>query len=142
VWYEVNEIAISHRKRLMTYEEFTAAAFGTTEGQSLGGAASTIPDHNSNSLAYTSEVGYRAGDRESAGRSARTVRPLRAAQGWVSGPGRGNIFWIPYTLTLGGSRDDSTNSGSRCAAFSTAITTDLWKLGLRCAADHFDGGAF
>lgn len=138
-WYEANEIAISHRKRLMSYEEFAAAAFGTTEGQSLGGAASTIPT-TTRQPGYTSKWGIEqvTGNHWTFGADGATTA---SGSGWVSGPGRGNTFWTPYIIGLGGSRGDSTNSGSRCASFSTAITTSIWSIGLRCAADHFDGGA-
>src|SRR5690606_21125268 len=37
--WEANEICLDHGLRLIRYEEFVSAAFGVTEGQSLGGAS-------------------------------------------------------------------------------------------------------
>lgn len=138
-WYEANEIAISHRKRLMSYEEFAAAAFGVTEGQSLGGASSTIPA-TARQAGYTSKWGgeQMTGHHWTFGNVAHGV----AGRAWVTGANRGQARGTPYAVLFGGNRIDAASSGSRCSNWSVSAWNSNWYFGLRCAADHFDGGAF
>lgn len=132
-WYEANEIALSHSKRLMTYQEFAAAAFGVAEGQSLGGAASTIP-------ATTRQAGYtsRSGGEQMSGHHYTwgAVAHGVAGSGWVSGAGRGQTYGVPYAALFGGARVDAGASGSRASGWHVSAWYANWDIGLRAACDH------
>lgn len=132
-WYEANEIAFSHGKRLLSYQEFSAAAFGVTENQSLGGAASTIPA-TLRQAGYTSKPGgeQMTGHLYTWGAVAHGV----GGSGWVSGAGRGKTYGTPYGALFGGSRDGAGSSGSRCSAWAAPAWGSGWDSGLRAACDH------
>ena len=55
-WWNFNEVVRSHGKRFFKYSEFSIAAYGTTEGQSLGGSSVTIPT-TTREPGYTSKYG-------------------------------------------------------------------------------------
>ena len=135
-WYEANEIAFSHGKRLLSYQEFTAAAYGVTEGQSLGGAASTIPA-TLRQPGYTSKSGCEqmTGNHCTWGTSASEA----AGSAWIAGAGRGQTFGTTYGPFFGGSRDFTTYSGSRTGAWNRATWYSYWNIGLRAACDHYQG---
>ena len=135
-WYDACEIALSHSKRLMSYEEFSTAAYGVTEGQSLGGASATIPA-TARQPGYTSRFGI----EQATGNHWPWGVGVATAYGstWVAGSGRGNTFWTPCVTTFGGSRGEGANSGSRCLANSTTPWVTSWSIGMRWAADHYQG---
>lgn len=134
-WYEANEIAFSHGKRLMSYQEFSAAAYGVTENQSLGGAASTIPA-TLRQAGYTSVSGgeQMSGHNYTWGGAAHGV----GGSAWVSGAGRGQTFGTPYGAIFGGARVNA-GAGSRCSDWSSSAWLSVWSIGLRAACDHFQG---
>lgn len=135
-WYEANEIALSHGKRLMSYQEFAAAAYGVTENQSLGGAASTIPA-TLRQAGYTSKPGgeQMSGNHYTWGAAAHGV----GGSAWVSGAGRGQTYGTPYGAVFGGYRADAGSSGSRCSAWNNSAWGSVWLVGLRAACDHYQG---
>ncbi len=132
-WYEANEVAQSHGKRLLEYEEFAAAAFGVTENQSLGGASSTIPA-TARQPGYTSRWGgeQMTGHHYTWGAIAHGT----GGSGWVSGPTRGQSYGTPYGARFGGDRYKAASSGSRCSAWNISAWDSFWHLGLRAACDH------
>lgn len=132
-WYEAAEVAFSHKKRLMSYQEFAAAAFGVTESQSLGGASSTIPA-TARQAGYTSKWGgeQMSGHHWAWGSVAHGV----GGSGWVSGPARGQSYGTPYVALFGGNRDSAGSSGSRCSYWNGAPWVSYWGFGLRAACDH------
>ena len=134
-WYEAAEIAFSHRKRLMSYHEFAAAAFGVTENQSLGGASSTIPA-TARQPGYTSRWGgeQMTGHHWTWGSVAHGV----SGSAWASGPNRGQSYGTPYGALFGGNRDSAASSGSRCSGWTSAAWVSHWYVGLRAACDHLN----
>lgn len=136
-WYEANEIALSHGKRLMSYQEFAAAAYGVTENQSLGGAASTIPG-TLRQAGYTSKPGgeQMSGNHYTWGAAAHGV----GGSAWVSGAERGQTYGTPYGALFGGARDNAALSGSRASSWNFAPWNSYWGVGLRAACDHYQGG--
>lgn len=135
-WYETNEIALSHGKRLMSYQEFAAAAYGVTENQSLGGAASTIPA-TLRQAGYTSKPGgeQMSGNHYTWGAAAHGA----GGSAWVPGAGRGQTYGTPYGAIFGGARDAAGSSGSRCSGWPHSAWTSSWNFGLRAACDHYQG---
>lgn len=137
-WYAANEIALSHSKRLMSYQEFVAAAYGVTEGQSLGGASSTIP-------ATLRQAGYtsKSGGEQMTGHHYAWAAGVYSVGGIevldVAG-GRGKLVGQPLVVTLGGSRAKGEISGSRSCDSGSFVEGSLWSIGLRAACDHYQGG--
>jgi hypothetical protein len=131
-WYEAQEIAQSHGKHLLTHPEFCAAAFGVTEGQSLGGASSTIP-------ATARQAGYTSkwGGEQMSGHHWIWGEMAHGAGGsaWSSGPGRGQSYGTPYAALFGGDRNSASSSGSRCSAWSNSAWNSNWSIGLRASCD-------
>ena len=132
--YEAVEIAASHNCRLPSYEEFLSAAFGVTEGQSLGGASSTIPA-TARQAGYTSRIGM----EQATGHHWIIGAPFGSSGGsaW-SGTGRGSLYGTTGLPLFGGSRNGAANSGSRCSAWSNVAWLSNWDIGLRAACDHLN----
>lgn len=135
-WYEAHEIAFSHGKRLLTYQEFASAAFGVTEAQSLGGPLSTIPA-TARQAGYTSQCGgeQMAGHHWTRGAAAHGV----AGTAWATGADRGQTYGTPYVGIFGGARGAGSNAGSRCSSWDNPAWSTYWGTGLRAACDHYQG---
>ena len=132
--YEAVEIAASHNCRLPSYEEFMSAAFGVTEGQSLGGANSTIP-------ATTRQAGYtsRIGIEQATGHHWIIGAPFGSTGGTAwSGVGRGSFYGTSGLPLFGGARSRAANSGSRCSDWGSVAWDTDWSVGLRAACDHLN----
>lgn len=136
-WYEAAEIAFSQAKRLLSYQEFAAAAFGVTENQSLGGASAT-PPATLRQPGYTSKYGVEqaTGHVNVWGAAAHGV----AGVAWATGPRRGQSYGTPYAALFGGSRTNGAYSGSRASAWNNSAWASNWAIGLRCACDHLQLG--
>jgi len=132
--YEAVEIAASRNCRLPSYEEFMSAAFGVTEGQSLGGASSTIPA-TARQAGYTSRIGM----EQATGHHYIIGAPFGSVGGsaW-SGTGRGSLYGTTGLPLFGGSRDNAADSGSRCSYWSGVAWSSGWNVGLRAACDHLN----
>lgn len=137
--YEALEILASHGCRLMTQEEFASGALGVTEGQSLDGAASTIPA-TKREPGYTSRIGL----EQATGHIWTIGGPLTSVAGsawaWTAGPNRGNFYGGTGLTLFGGNRIDAANSGSRASFWSYVFWNSGWYIGLRAACDHYQGG--
>lgn len=131
--YEALEILASHGCRLMTQEEFASGALGVTEGQSLGGAASTIPA-TKREPGYTSRIGL----EQATGHIWTIGGPLTSVGGsaFTAGPNRGNFYGGAGLPLFGGSRVGAANSGSRASSWDNVFWGSLWYVGLRAACDH------
>ena len=134
--YEALEILASHGCRLITQEEFASGALGVTEGQSLGGAASTIPA-TKREPGYTSRIGL----EQATGHLWAIGGPLTSVGGtdWVAWPNRGNFFGGAGLPLFGGLRVNEANSGSRASLWLSVFWDSDWTVGLRAACDHYQG---
>lgn len=134
--YEALEILASHGCRLMTQEEFASGALGVTEGQSLGGAASTIPA-TKREPGYTSRIGL----EQATGHVWTIGGPLTSVGGsaWTPGPNRGNFYGETGLPVFGGHRTIAANSGSRASYWNSVFWYSGWDIGLRAACDHYQG---
>jgi hypothetical protein len=131
-WYEANEIALSHGLRLPTFEEFTSAAFGVTEGQSLGGSSVTI-SATARQAGYTSRIGL----EQATGHQNTVGAPLSSSGGtaYQTDPGRGSFYGTTGFPLYGGDRGLTSDSGSRCASFINTPWVSAWNVSLRAAGD-------
>lgn len=130
-WYNANEIAKSHHKRMCTYDEFCVAAFGVKENTSLGGSEVT-PTTTTHTQNFMSKWGIEqaTGHIWTWGLTAHGA----GGSGWSGSPRRGASYGTPYAAVFGASRAAGSYSGSRallCAAWDSD-----WYDGLRCACDH------
>jgi hypothetical protein len=141
-WYTFNEIARSHGKRFLRNSEFIVAAFGVTENQSLGGAASTITS-TGRQAGYTSKYGIEqaTGHHWTWGEdsSYQHTGTLTAAEYDVNG-GRGKLYLRTseglVNVLLGGHRSAAASSGSRASYWYNYPWNSAWSFGLRAACDH------
>lgn len=132
-WFDAWEIMQSHGKRLLTYDEFAASAYGVTENQSLGGASST-PPATLRQAGFTSKGGGQqfTGHVWVWGANAHGV----GGTSWVAGAGRGQTYGTPYAALFGGSRGNAAGSGSRASDWSNAPWGSGWGAGARAACDR------
>ena len=131
--YEGEEVAASFGLRLPAPDEFRSAMFGVTEGQSLGGAASTIP-LTTRQPGYTSRLGieqatghewvFGCGNSSSGGAE------------FIASPNRGASYGNLYMTLLGGPRNSAASSGSRASSSNNVAWISDWSLALRAAGDH------
>lgn len=132
-WYEASEIAQSHGCRLLEYNEFASAAFGVTEGQSLGGPSSTIP-LTLRQPGYTSRIGL----EQASGHATCWGATAHGQSGseWAGGPNRGSSSGTPFAGRFGGNRTSAGNSGSRSVFWDIPAWNSYWYTSLRVACDH------
>ena len=131
-WWEAGEVARSHGKRLPTYAEFCALAYGTTEAASGG----TDPVSTILRAAYTSKWGVMLATgnlwiwgAEFGGGAA----PI----GWVANTGgRGSTYQMANATLFGGSWAETTNSGSRGSSWDNSPTNSFSYISSRCTCDH------
>lgn len=136
-WYEASEIATAHGKRMLSYAEFAAAAFGVTEAQSLGGSSVT-PPATLRQPGYTSRFGL----EQATGHVWTWGASAAATSGsvWVAGVRRGLTYGSPIAALFGGGRGDGAVSGSRASSWLSVAWNSHWGLCLRCACDHLQLG--
>jgi hypothetical protein len=131
-WWVAGEVARSHGKHLLSYDEFAAAAYGTTEATSIG------TDQGSTVLnaAYTSRWGmiqssgvlWVWGNEFGGG---------NAAASWVANTdGRGSTYQMENAVLLGATWDNGTTSGSRASFWGNSPTDSASTIGSRSACDH------
>ena len=136
-WWNFAEVARSHGKRLPTYSEFAALAYGTTENSSVG------TDQNNTVLnaEYTSKWGviqasgvlWSWGDEFAVGSIA--------SFNWFNeAGGRGNIYQAGSgsvrSVLLGGNWFYGANSGSRCSFWLYTPSDSSNGIGSRFVCDH------
>ncbi|MBC2768565.1 hypothetical protein [Pusillimonas minor] len=134
--FEAHELVSAFGLRLPTYEEFMGFAFGVTEAQSLGGAASTIPA-TARQPGYTSRIGV----EQATGHQWVIGGPIKSVGGsaWAD-IGRGSWYGSSGLVLLGGIRGHAAISGSRCAIFFNALSDSYWSISVRAAGDHLNLG--
>lgn len=132
--WDFNEIAAAYGGRFVTHDEFCSAAFGVTENQSIGGAASTYPTTLRNA-GYTSRIGIEQASGHHWTWGADLVGSSSTAYIANGGRGQSHADTIRRVI-LGGDRDSAANSGSRTAYFVNPLGNVVWNVGLRAACDH------
>ncbi len=131
-WWEAAEVAVSHGKRLPTYSEFSALAYGATEAASVGSdPVSTIWQPTTVSKWGANQavgVMWCWGDEFGGG---------AAAAAYVANTGgRGSTFQMENAVIFGGNWNNAATSGSRASFWSYSPTHSNNSIGLRCVSDH------
>lgn len=140
-WWESSEVLQSWGKRLPTYDEFAALAYGTTEAISSGG--SDVPTTGVTGTGatnawnkFTSRWGviqatgclYVWGGEFGGG---------AAGAAWAANTGgRGSTYQMENAVIFGGYWGSTTESGSRCSYWNNSPTGSLYSIGARGVCDH------
>lgn len=131
-WWVAAEVLRSHGKRLPTYSEFAALAYGTTEASSGG----TDPVSTILRVAYTSRWGVMLatgnlwcwGDEFGGGAAAASYA--------ANTGGRGSTYQMENAALFGGDWAYGANSGSRASSWYNSPTHSGGFLGARGVCDH------
>lgn len=130
-WWEAGEVMAHHGKRLPTYTEFAALAYGTTEASSIG----ADPVSTTWAAAYVSKWGC----AQASGNLwvwGANFGGGAAAAGWVVNTvGRGSTYQMENAAIFGGSWGVSSNSGSRCSYWNFSPTISDSNIGARGVCD-------
>ena len=139
-WFEANEIMSGHGKRLPTYTEAMAYAYGTTEASSRGSDPGTTQmsatDDN-----FTSKWGV----IQSTGCLWQWLRDFIASGagtgGWQTGltETRGDIYTYDASARaglFGGNWVSTSSSGSRCSAWNNVPSFSSDSFSCRGVCDH------
>jgi hypothetical protein len=137
-WWEASECAQSFGKRLPTYGQFSALAYGTTENSSIG----TDPISTSWASAYVSRWGVNqaSGVLWTWGADF-SFRPGAGVEGWKNNAGnRGQLYLLNdiglVASIFGCDWDDAAISGSRSSAWFNVPWNSLGSVGARLVCDH------
>jgi len=139
--YEGAEVAQSFGKRLPSYEEFAALAYGTTEATSSGGT--DVPTTGISGTGATSVWNIftsRWGVVQSSGClwiwGFQLGGGAAAAATVANTTGRGSTYQIENASLFGGDWANSTASGSRCSTWNIAVSFSANSISVRCVCDH------
>ena len=130
-WWNMAECLRAYGKRLPTYSEFAALAYGTTEATSRG----TDPGTCQVDAARTSQHVFQAtgnlwtwGDEFGGG---------AAAASWTANTnGRGSTYQMENAVLFGGAWANTSNSGSRASGWNLSPTNSYNDIGARGVCDH------
>ena len=131
-WWEAREVMVHHGKRLPTYGEFAALAYGTTEATQGG----TDPVSTILRNAFTSRWGVMlaAGNmwvwgNEFGGGAAGAT--------WTANTGgRGSTYQMENAVLFGGNWGHGASCGSRCSSWLHSPTDSHNSIGARGVCDH------
>lgn len=132
-WFVFSEVARSFGKRLPTYDEYSAAAFGGPEAGSRGSDPGTVQWERVSKFGLAQSTGT----LWVWGQETCTAESPSA---WTTGTetdGRGQIYGSQTrAVFLGGSWGDASDSGSRCASWNPTPWLSFINVGARFAAGH------
>lgn len=137
-WWEAGEVLTAHGKRLPTYTEFAALAFGVTEGASIGADAVTTQRQSGRTSAW--------GVEQAAGvmwvwGATLSYWPSTGAAGYRANTGgRGSLYLANDRGIVAAIHGGTWNSGVNAGSRSIDIAGDPWtgaqSIGARGVADH------
>lgn len=140
-WWEAAEVMQSWGKRLPTYDEFAALAYGTTEAQSSEG--SNVPTTGVNGTGYTNtwnEFTSKWGAIQSTGCLwvwGDEFGGGAAAASWTANTGgRGSTYQMENAVRFGGNWGTTSNSGSRASDWYASPAASVSSIGVRGVCDH------
>nr|WP_319566288.1 hypothetical protein [uncultured Rhodoferax sp.] len=131
-WWEACEVAISAGKRLPTYSEFSALAFGATEAASVGidpvstiWQPTTVSKWGCNQVAGVMwQWGYEFGGGA-------------ASSAYIANTnGRGSTYQMEDAVVFGGPWTLAANPGSRASSWGNSATNSNLLIGQRCVCNH------
>lgn len=132
-WYTFSEVARSFGKRLPTYDEFSAAAFGAPEAGSRGSDPGTVQWERVSKFGLAQATGtlWVWGQE-----TATTTNPTAYTTGSET-DSRGQVYGAETrAVILGGAWINGSDSGSRCARWNLTPWDSFSNIGARFAAGH------
>ncbi len=140
-WWEANEVLQSWGKRLPTYDEFAALAYGTTEATASGG--SDVPTTGVSGTGATNawnKFTSRWGVIQATGCMwiwGGEFGGGAAGASWTANTGgRGGTYQMENVVLLGGAWSLPTEAGSRCSGWGNSPTYSGGGVGARGVCDH------
>ena len=140
-WWEANEVLQSWGKRLPTYYEFAALAYGTTEATGSGG--SDVPTTGVSGTGATNawnKFTSRWGVIQATGCMwicGGEFGGGSAGTGWTANTGgRGSTYQMENAVLLGGYWGHPTEGGSRCSIWNNSPANSANYIGARGVCDH------
>lgn len=140
-WWEAAEVMQSWGKRLPTYDEFAALAYGTTEATSSGG--SDVPTTGVSGTGATNawnKFTSRWGVIQSTGCMwvwGEESGGGAAAASWTANTGgRGSTYQMENAVLFGGNWATASNAGSRASSWANSPTVSYAFFGVRGVCDH------
>lgn len=130
-WWEASEVMQSHGKDLLSYAEFAAAMYGTTEATSGG----TDPVSTILRAAYTSRWGVMLSTGNLWVWAREFGGPYGTAAYTANTNGRGSTYNLSNAAILGGSWSAAADSGSRASAWHNAPAHSGSSIGARGRSD-------
>ena len=131
-WWEAAEVLHSHGKRLPTYMEYCALAYGVTGATSRG----SDPGTTGLDAARTSKWGTMQATGNMYIWGADLGGPYAAA-GYVATPGtRGSTYYLPNAVIVGGAWSEGANAGSRYSYWGGTPSNSANSIGSRGVSDH------
>jgi hypothetical protein len=131
-WWESAEVLAAYGKRLPSYAEFAALAFGTTEATSGG----TDPISTILRAAFTSKWGAILATGNMWFWGANFGGGAAGAAWTANTTGRGSTYQMENAALFGGSWDGSSYSGSRASNWANSPTFSYSFFGARGVCDH------
>jgi hypothetical protein len=144
-WFHTTEIAKSHSKELISYEEFMAIAYGVNEGKS---SSTDGYETVAGKIEHYSELTSKYGIEQATGVQYLWGKDVggnrdEGSTAWAwrdKTDQRGNIYALHNNhitaVLLGGNRGKGVNAGSRASSWSDYVWDSRWNIGCRFACDH------
>jgi len=131
-WWEAAEVGRAYGKRLPTYSEFAALAYGITEASSGG----TDPVSTILRQAYTSKWGVMLASGNMQSWGDEFGGPYLGASWAANTGGRGSTHNLSFAVRLGGDWSYGALAGSRTSVWNTSPTNSFDSVGGRLVCDH------
>ena len=131
-WWEAEEVLRAYGKAPLTYDEFSAAMYGTTEASGSG----TDPGSTILRNAYTSKWGIMLATGNMWVWGANFGGGAAAASWTANTGGRGSTYQMENAVLFGGSWSGGSNGGSRCSFWDDSPTNSYASFGARGRCDH------
>jgi len=132
-WHEAAEVMASHGKALLSYGEFSAMAYGVSEGTSVG----SDPVTTGRSANYTSKWGIEQATGCMWQWGSEFGGPYNTTAADVANTeSRGSTFNQARAAIFGGDWSNAAVAGSRCSHWGSAPSISAISLGARGRADH------
>lgn len=131
-WWEAEEVLRAYGKCPLTYDQFAAAAFGTTEASSIGtDQGSTILN-----AAYTSKWGVIQSSGVMWVWGANFGGGAAGASWTANTGGRGSTYQMENAALFGGNWGNGSSCGSRASSWTNSPTYSSSDAGARGCCDH------
>lgn len=139
-WWEAQEVLRAYGKRPLTYDEFAAAAYGTTEAVSRNSVDAGTTGLNTSNANQDERFTSKWGVIQSSGVMwiwGANFGGGAAGAGWTANTGgRGSTYQMENAALFGGDWDRGSYCGSRASDWNHSPTYSYSGVGARGCCDH------